>query len=186
MKKQSFLLIPFITLLLIWSGCKKDEQIVTPPAPDNEVITTVKLIAINTADSTDLQTARWADVTSSGTPDLTQAFLNLKKNAVYNVSVQFLDETQTPAGDITDEVRDRGNYHLICYQPAAALRLTVQRTDIDNNSPAQEIGITSRFTTTDSSGGNLNVSLHHQPSGKNGDCAVGSTDADVNFEVRIR
>jgi hypothetical protein len=38
----------------------------------------------------------------------------------------------------------------------------------------------------DSSSGRLHVTLHHQPNIKNGSCSLGSTDADVYFNVTIR
>lgn len=172
---------------LLWTSCKKEEQNVAPPDPENEVITTVRIVATNNADITDTWTATWKDLTpSDGNPDTTNATLKLKKDAVYTVSVLFLDETKTPAGDITAEVSERSNYHLICYEPSAGLNLSVVRTDKDNNSPALELGLKSRFTTGAVSSGKLNVALHHQPSGKNGtDCSIGSTDADVNFTVKI-
>lgn len=179
--------IIIIATALLWASCKKEEKNVQPPDPENEVITTVKLVATNNADITDISTALWKDLTpNDGNPDTSQATLKLKKDAVYTVSVLFLDETKNPAADITQEVSDRGNYHLICYAPSSGLNLSVIRTDKDSNSPALEIGLKSKFTTGAAGTGKLNVSLHHQPSGKNGtDCSIGSTDADVNFAVKV-
>lgn len=175
------------SVAILWTACKKDEQNVAPPDPENEVITTVKLVATNNADLTDISTATWKDLTpADGNPDTSNATLKLKKDAVYTVAVLFTDETKSPVGDITAEVIERSNYHLICYEPSAGLNLTVVRTDKDNNSPALELGQKARFTTGAASTGRLNVSLHHQPSGKNGiDCSIGSTDADVNFSVKV-
>jgi len=172
---------------ILWTSCKKEEKNVAPPDPENEVITTVKLVATNDADTSDIRTATWKDLTpNDGNPDTSGATLTLKKDGVYSVSVIFTDETKSPAADITSEVSERGNYHLICYQPSSGLNLTIVRTDKDSNSPALEIGLKSRFTTGAASTGKLNVSLHHQPSGKNGtDCGIGSTDADVNFTVKV-
>ncbi len=172
---------------LVWSGCKKEEENVAPPDPENEIITTVKLVAVNNADVTDGYSAKWVDLTpNDGNPDTTDAVLKLKPNTVYTVSIQFTDETKTPVGDITAEVLDRANYHLVCYSPGAGLNLTVVRTDHDSNTPQMEVGLKTTFTTGAVSSGRLNVALHHQPSGKNGtDCSLGSTDADVNFRVKV-
>jgi len=188
MKNKQIVLFALAATTLAWSSCKKEEKNVDPPAPDNEIITTVKLVATNNADITDIRTAQWKDLTpNEGNPDLSAAKLTLKKDAVYTVSVLFMDETKTPLVDITAEVKDRANYHLICFAPAAGLNLTVARTDHDTNSPALELGLKNNFTTAAVSSGTLNVSLHHQPSGKNGtDCSIGSTDADVNFTVNIQ
>ncbi len=188
MNNRSIIYLGAIALLTTWTACNKDEQTVAPPDPENEIITTVKLTAVNTANSADVVTAQWKDLTpTDGNPDTSLAHLVLSKDAVYNVTVSFLDETKTPADDVSTEINERSNYHLICYEPASGLNLTVQRTDYDNNTPKLELGLHSDFTTGAASAGNLQVSLHHQPSGKNGtDCSIGSTDAEVNFSVDVQ
>lgn len=188
MKQYIAILTTALFTLVSWSSCNKPEKDVDIPEPDNEVITTIKLSATNVADTTDNVTAQWRDLTpNDGNPDLSQVGMTLKKDAVYTVSLTFLDETKSPAGDITQEVRDRANYHLICYTPASGLNLTVQRTDHDGNTPQMELGLQSKFTTAAASTGGLQVALHHQPSGKNGtDCSIGSTDAQVTFAITIQ
>ncbi len=188
MKNKSIILFSVTIAMLAWNSCKKDEKTVAPPDPENEVITTVKLVATNAADTTDIVTAQWKDLTpNDGNPDLTQAAMTLKKNATYNVAVTFLDETKSPVEDITEEVEERSNFHLVCYTPAASLNVAVQRTDLDNNTPKLPLGLKTRFTTGGASTGALQVALHHQPSGKNGtDCSIGSTDVDVNFTVTLQ
>jgi hypothetical protein len=190
MNKKSILSwTSLVVILAIFAASCKKEQAVAPPNPDNELITTVELVATNTSDATDVQTAKWVKLNPNDTtaPDLSKAFLNLKANAVYNVVVKFLDETKTPVSDITTEILARENYHLICFGVGSALNLTVKRTDHDTNAPTPfEVGLQDAFTTTAASTGNLEVTLHHQPNVKNGDCAPGSVDADVNFNINIK
>lgn len=188
MKRSSIILFTLSLLLTVaWSSCSKDEKNVQAPAPDNEVITTVQLKAVNTTDISDTPSAKWVKLNPADTsaPDLTHASLHLRRNASYTVQVYFLDETKTPAEDITTEIKDRANYHLVCFSPASGLNLTVTATDHDTHTPALPIGLTNLFTTTGTSVGNLNVELHHQPDLKTGDCSLGSIDADVNFSVSI-
>lgn len=186
-KKSTILVTSAVTLLLFWSSCKKDEQAVAPPVPGNEFLTTVELVATNANDATDVQTAKWVKLNPDDTtaPDLSKAFLNLKQNAHYNVAVKFMDETKTPAQDVTGEILDRENYHLICFDIASGLNLQVTRTDHDTNNPPLEVGLQDLFATGGASTGNLEVTLHHQPNVKNGDCAPGSIDADVNFTINV-
>jgi len=186
-KTRIILLTTAITLTAFWSSCKKDEKAVAPPVPENEFLTTVELVVTNAANPSDVQTAKWEKLNPDDTtaPDLSHAFLNLKQNATYNVAVKFLDATQTPVADITGEIQDRANYHLICFGIASGLNLQATRTDHDNNTPPLEVGLQDVFTTGGASSGNLEVTLHHQPNVKNGDCAPGSIDADVNFTVTI-
>ena len=180
----------FATALLIMTAfyaCKKDEKIVSPPVPGNEFLTTVSLIATNVADPTDVQIASITDTTIIPNPpdSIDHHDLVLKANSSYNVSVLFLDETKKPAGNVTDDIYDRRNYHLLCFTPAGP-NLTVKRTDKDTNTPSLEIGLQDLFTTGLASTGILNVQLRHQPNAKNGSCDPGSSDADVDFNITIK
>ena len=170
-------------LLLLLNGCKKEETVVAPPLPGNEFLTTVKLVCTNAANAADVKTVSVKQLPGAAI-DYSNATLNLKKNAVYNVAVSFLDESKNPVGDVTVDIFERRNYHLICFAVTGA-NLTVQRTDLDTNTPALQVGLADRFTTAAVSTGSLNVQLRHQPNAKNGDCAPGSADADVDFPVNI-
>lgn len=147
-------------------------------------------------------------------PNVSQANLTLKPNATYNVTVGMLDKTQTPTFDVGTEIRERANVHSFFFQPlpttqtlvipaptgadtyplpiptplptANPLNLTVTRTDTDTNTPALPVGLTSRLVTGAASTGYLQVVLRHQPEGKNGTYAPGSTDFDAGFRVTIQ
>ncbi|HEY0271622.1 MAG TPA: hypothetical protein VGC22_00500 [Chitinophaga sp.] len=182
--------IPFLLLgaAVLLHACNKDEKAVAPPVPGNEFLTTVKVRAVNTQDPTDVQVASWTDETLIANPpdSINTPVLNLKANATYTAEVLFLDETKTPAGDVTEEIKERQNYHLVCFTTTSGLNLTVKRTDLDTNVPALEVGLEDQFTTGAAGTGSLNVQLRHQPNAKNGSCDPGSTDADVTYTVNIK
>ncbi len=69
---------------------------------------------------------------------------------------------------------------------ATVLHLTVALTDRDTNSPSYPIGLSSTFTTGAASNGWLRLVLRHQPNGKDGTYAPGSTDLDVGYTVKIQ
>ena len=79
----------------------------------------------------DVQIASITDTTIIPHPpdSINTPTLNLKANSVYNVQVLFLDETKTPPGNVTDDIYDRRNYHLICFIVSGGTNLTVVRTD---------------------------------------------------------
>ena len=185
MKSLFKISIVILSTLLI-NGCKKQEQTVSPPVPGNEFLTSVRLIAINASNVSDIQVATITDTTLvSNPPDsINMPVLNLKANSTYHVSVLFLDETKTPAGNVTTDIYDRRNYHLLCFDITGA-NLTVTRTDLDTNTPPLPIGLEDDFVTGAAGTGTLNVQLRHQPNAKNGTCAPGSSDADVDFTINI-
>lgn len=175
-------------IMLAFYACKKDEKTVSPPLPGNEFLTSVRLVATNTADASDVQVATITDTTIIADPpdSINHPTLNLKAGSTYNVSVLFLDETKNPVGNVTDDIYDRRNYHLICFDITGGANLTVQRTDQDTNNPPLPIGLQDTFTTGAASTGKLNVQLRHQPNAKNGSCDPGSSDADVDFNIVIQ
>jgi hypothetical protein len=187
MKKLLCSVAVLIALCAVLNSCKKDETAVAPPVPGNEFLTTVGLKVTNSSNASDVQYAYWTDTTLISHPadSINTPVLNLKANTTYNVEVLFQDRTTTPIGDVTAEIKQRENYHLICFTPSPSLNLTVVRTDKDTNTPALEVGLTDTFTTGAAGTGELNVQLRHQPNAKNGSCEPGSTDADVTYTVNV-
>ncbi|HVU94683.1 MAG TPA: hypothetical protein VHE34_05640 [Puia sp.] len=205
-----------VIFLALLAGCNKKESTGTPAPPSNEFLTTVELKLTNTADANDTQTAIWRqlDPTGSAAPDTSLAILNLKANATYSAQVILLDETQKPAVVVSDEIKQRQNYHLFFFQPTPIsasnlvisntstdipandgtvtsatgpyLNLVVSRTDQDSNNPPLQIGLTDNFVTGAASTGWLRVVLRHQPNVKNGTYDPGSSDLDVNYKVNIQ
>lgn len=188
MKKLTSISGLLLLAAVLLNACNKDEKAVAPPVPGNEFLTTVELKVTNTKDPSDVQIASWTDTTLIAHPvdSINTPVLNLKANASYTAQVLFLDATKTPYGDVTAEIKERENYHLICFSGATGLTLAVKRTDLDTNTPALEVGLQDSFTTGAASTGALNVQLRHQPNAKNGTCDPGSTDADVTYTVNIK
>lgn len=181
--KKSWLLLLPIGLLL--SSCKKDEESVAPTI-DNEAITTATLQLTNKASATDVVTATIDKL--NATPDFSKATLNLKPNTTYTGIILLSDNTQTPAIDVSDEIKDRQNEHLLIYTPVPTTLLTVTITDRDTNpSPGPyPVGLTYELKTNAAGSGSLTVVLRHQPSSKNGTPTPGTTDLSTAFPVIIK
>lgn len=181
--KKSWLLLLSFGLLL--NGCNKEEQSVAPTI-DNESITTATLQLTNKANSVDVVTATVDKL--NATADFSKATLNLKANTTYSGVILLSDNSQTPTTDVTAEIKDRQNIHLLIYTPAPAALLTVTLTDKDTNpSPGPyPVGLTYEVKTTAASLGTLNVVLRHQPNSKNGTATPGSTDLNTTFPVVVK
>ncbi len=187
--KFSAFLMLLSSILILATSCKKEEQVVSPPLPGNEFLTTIKLHLIS-SDNVDTLVATWRDLTPEDTnpPDTSLAALILKPNTTYSAQLELLDETKSPAEDITAEIKERANYHRIFYFPSSSLgtNLSVAVTDLDTNNPPLALGISSTISTQNVSSGFLQVILKHQPNVKDGTFAPGSTDADVKFQISIQ
>lgn len=177
-------------MMMLASSCKKKEQQVTPPVPENEYLTTVKIRFQNTANAADTVWAIWKDLTpdDQNPPDTSKAVINLKKQSTYHARVRFYDETKSPAEDLTTEVIERSNFHSYWFFKSGAVspHLTITATDYDTNNPPLVLGLENNFVTDSvASSGRLRGVLKHQPNGKDGTFAPGTTDSDVYFSISI-
>ena len=183
MKKLHSGLLLFAISSVILSSCKKENP-ETPPVPSNdeELITTFKIIFTDPNGVNPTYEAVFRDIDGAGGNQPT-AFdtIRLKPNSSYNASIQFLNESVSPADTITNEILQEAGDHLICYNISGA-DVSVQRTDSDG---IFEIGILSTWTTINASTGNVTISLKHQPGIKNGNCDLGDTDIELNFVTKI-
>jgi hypothetical protein len=196
---------------LFYQSCSSKTEEAVQPNIANETITQASLKFTNQADATDTPSCTYTfnldnnnNVTSTDSTTLV-----LKANAKYNAYVYMLDQTQHPVFVVSNEIKQRENYHLFFYQPTPInsapvisntspyipgtpvtpglppLNLMVARTDHDTNTPPLQIGLTDLFITGAVSTGNLRMVLRHQPNAKNGTYAPGSSDLDVNFTTVI-
>lgn len=180
MKKSLLILLPAALLL---ASCNKEEQTVAPTI-DNEALTTATLQLTNKANPADVVTATVDNLNT--TPVTTNATLNLKANATYSGKILLADKTQTPATDVSAEIKDRQNIHLFVYAPTPATLLTVTITDKDTNPTPYPVGLQFDVTTNAAGTGSLNVKLRHQPNSKDGTAAPGSTDLDATYPVIVK
>lgn len=181
-KKNLIVLATIAAIIIVWSSCNKQvEKPAVNIAP--EVLTTMRLIATNAADPTDVDSAQWVqlDLTGANPPDLSNDTLTLRKNATYNVQYEVFDSllNQTPL------ILSRENYHLICFDIASDLNLTITRTDHDNNTPPLPIGLSDQFVTGAASADTIVVTQWHQPNVKNGSCGLGAVDIQGPFYIKI-
>jgi hypothetical protein len=175
-------LVMLLGIVVGLSGCKKEDA---APEDENELITTVQL---KFTDGTNVQTFQWRDIDGDGGAAPTIQNIALKANKTYKLDVSLLDESKTPAEDITEEVQEESDEHLFVFTPSPTALMTYTYGDKDaNNFP---IGITGSLKTSAAGTGTLQVVLRHQPPvngmrQKNGTATPGSTDVDVTFNVTV-
>lgn len=176
-----------LTLALAVVGCKKDDDLVPLPDPivnEQELITTMKLTLIDSSDASNVRTATFRDPDGDGgvSFDLFDT-IRLEPAKTWYVSILLLNETASPIDTISNEVLEEAIDHLICFSPSGN-SATVLITDVDGNS--FPIGLQSKWKTTSSGLGTMQIELKHQPGIKNGTCGVGETDIDILFPVKIQ
>jgi hypothetical protein len=213
MLKLKHALYALLGTALFYAGCSSKAEQAVAPNIANEEITSASLKLTNQADPSDTPscTYRFHLDNNNNVVSTDSTALNMRVNSKYNVKVYMLDTTQKPIFVVSNEIKERENYHLFYFQPtptsAAALvisnttpyvpgtptsatgpylNLTIARTDLDTNTPPLQVGLTDLFTTGAASVGNLRFMLRHQPNAKNGTFFPGSSDLDVNFKTTIK
>lgn len=167
---------------LILAGCKKKNN---EEENEEELITTVKLTLTPVGGGSALVYS-WKDVDGvGGNAPVIQA-VTLAPSKVYNCSVQFLNESVTPAEDITTEVVTEGVDHQVYYAVSGGANLTV--SGLNTDAGGLPLGTTATFTTAAASTGSLKITLKHKPGVKAANDAVtkGETDVEVDFPVTIQ
>lgn len=181
---RPYLAFILIGALLTTTACGDDDD----PNPDEEgeVITTVTLSLSPDGKGQD---AIATINTSSGAP-VQNGTLALKANTVYNATITLLDESKTPAVNVTNEISEKRDEHLFVYtftpESGSNATATVEIKDTDRSN--RPVGLETIITTGPNTGaGQLRVILKHQPGGlKTGtNTTAGETDVDVSFDTVI-
>ena len=173
----------YALLSIAMIGCSDDD---TAPEVinDEEVITTVILTL--TPESGDQVVLTTVDIDGDG-PDepVTTVVGNFAENTQYQGAVRFLNETETPAEEITEEVLEEADEHQVFYTTTDGLNIETQYEDED--SQGNPLGLQITLTTGAASQGSLTVTLRHEPVKPNDglDSAGGETDITTSFDVTI-
>ncbi len=177
----------FAIVMLFLSSCKKDDPVILNP---EELITTVTFILIPQNGGDDVEFI-FRDLDGDGGEAPVIINGTLKTNTIYNGTLELLNETETPAGNITEEIEEEDEDHQFFFSISNGLNLNIEYNDADaNNNP---VGLASLATSGEVSQGQLTIILRHEPDKSAADVsdgditnAGGETDIEVTFEVDIQ
>lgn len=175
------MLFVFLPMFLLTTGCDKDDD--NEPENEQELITTVVLTFTPTAGGTPV-VAIAQDLDGDGGNPPTIQDIELEANTDYTLAISFLDESKNPVENITEEVEEESNEHLICLVGSGAMPSpTIQDTD-DNGDP---LGLRSTLKTGAAGNGTLKVTLKHEANKEAANpCTTGETDAEQTFNVTVK
>ena len=173
----------YALLAIAMIGCSDDDA-APLPVNEEEVITTVILTL--TPESGDQVVLTTQDLDGDG-PDEPETTVSgsFSENTQYQGAVRFLNETETPAEEITDEVLEEADEHQVFYTTTEGLN--IQTTYEDQDSQGNPLGLQITLTTGAASEGSLTVTLRHEPVKPNDglDSAGGETDITTTFDLTI-
>ena len=173
-----FLLMGLLSVVII--SCSKDDD--SPePINEEEVITTMTVV-LNPGNIT-LQ-SQDLDGDGPNPPSVTVSG-NLSANTTYTGSVTFLNELESPAEDITEEVEEEDDEHQVIFV-SSGVALSV--SDLNKDGNGNDLGTQFSLSTAAAGSGTLRIVLRHEPTKPNDGTlagAGGETDIDVSFNVTV-
>lgn len=170
--------------VLLFTACSDDDN-APVPVNEEEIITTltVTLAPNGSGDAITLQT-RDLDGDGPNAP-VVEVSGNLAAGATYSGSIILLNETETPAENITEEVEEEDDEHQLFYTIGGGLDVTTEYANFDGN--GNPLGTEFTLTAGAASSGTLTFTLRHEPTKPNtglGD-AGGETDIETTFSVSV-
>lgn len=188
MKTLKNLSILFISAL-VFTACSSDDD--NPePVNEEEVITTLTATLVPVGGGTTI-TLQTQDLDGDGPndPEITVSGA-LAANTTYNGTLELLNETESPAESINEEIEEEDEDHQFFFQITNSLAtFTYDDFDEDGN----PVGLEFTVTTDDTTGaGTLTITLRHEPSKSangvsDGDItnAGGETDIQAVFSISV-
>ena len=168
---------------LLFVSCSKDDD---PVAVNEEEVITTLIVTLVPSDASTNVTLKTQDLDGDGpnAPVVTVSG-NLKASLTYAGSVKFLNETETPAEDITLEVEEEADDHQLFYTIGSGLTMRVASTN--NDSKGNPLGIKFDVKSLSASSGKLTFTLRHKPKKPNTGLADagGDTDIEATFDIVI-
>ena len=164
-------------LLVFSSGCQDDDD----SGPSSfDLITTVTLTFTDPQGNESIFS--WTDEDGAGGMAPTAETIMLDANTAYNLSLEFWDESQTPAVDATPIIReDAVNYYVIFQNTGVGVNFS--RADLDDN--GLPIGLENILTTFGASSGNFRFELKSQVN-KGQVFTTGVTEVNATFPVTVQ
>jgi hypothetical protein len=170
---------------LVLTACSNDDD--SPEiVNEEEVITTLTVTLAPEGEGTPiiLQT-RDLDGDGPNAPVVTVSG-NLIAGTEYNGSIVLLNETESPAEDITEEVEEESDEHQFFFTIGADLDVITTYTSFDEND--HPLGTQFTLVAGSASFGTLTFTLRHEPKKPNDGTladAGGETDISAAFSVTV-
>lgn len=167
----------FVSVL---SSCKKD-----PIIPNEEELITTLTYTLTPVGGGSAVEFKFLDLDGDGgnAPIITEGVL--LANTTYTGSLTLLNETETPADNITLEIAEEALAHQFFYHFSGSDNtITITDVDADGNT----LGLKTTFTTTQAGTEQLVITLRHEPTKPNNNnlmTAGGETDIEVTFNVEV-
>lgn len=184
MKTNKFLIFLIISILS-YTSCSKNDPAAPAVINEEELITTMTITLSDPVNSTTV-TLQTKDLDADGpNPPVITVSGKLKAGVTYNGSIVLLNETVSPAENVTEEVEKEDVEHQFFYTIGSGLKVTTEYSNFDTNK--NNLGTKFKLNAVSASSGKLTFTLRHQPTKPNTGLsdAGGETDIESTFDITV-
>ena len=190
MKSKLVFQLVIMAFAVIAFQCSDDDEPI--PVNEEEVITTmiVTLAEQGGGGSPIVLRSQDLDGDGPGAPVITVSG-PFSANTTYDGDITLLNETESPAEDITTEIEAERDEHQFFFIPSGTIDIDTDYTD--GGGAGGPVGLTFSLSAGDVSTGTLTVVLRHEPNKdapgvSDGDIANagGETDIEQTFQIEVQ
>lgn len=179
-------LFAILLCIVVISSCTKEPTVIPN---EEEVITTLNYTLTPVGGGTAV-TMTFQDLDGDGGADPVITGGTLTANTTYDGTMELLNETESPAEDITAEIEEEDAEHQFFFTTTVT-GLDVSYADLDDD--GNPVGLETEVQTDAAGMGTITVILRHEPNKSGtgvagGDItnAGGETDIEVTFDVDVQ
>lgn len=190
MSKNIFKKTALLSLILFLASCDKDEP---EEIHEHEEFSRAVITVTNEADQASVVytfAIEEHDHGDAGHDDEAHMEIELEANSSYLFAIRFYnDEDPNNPEDVTLEVIDEKDEHLVFYEFTDGANITVESGPGDTlDSNSNPLNLVTRWTTTAAGVADVEAYLIHQPTSKTGttrNAIGGATDVEIEFEAHV-
>jgi len=180
---KTILAMTLVSTLVL--ACSNDDE-APLPVNEEETITTMTVTLVPQGGGTTV-TLRSQDLDGDG-PNAPAITISgpLAASTTYNGTIELLDETGTPAEDITEEVEAEGEEHQFFFTASGSI---AEVDYADQDAGGNPVGIAFTLATSGAGSASLTITLRHEPKKPNDGTladAGGETDIAQTFSLFVQ
>jgi hypothetical protein len=121
-----------------------------------------------------------------GNEGVTTVSGSLSANTTYAGAIELLNETESPAENMTEEIEEEDDEHEFFFT-STVTGLTISKTDVDGD--GNPLGLETSLASGAAGSGSITIVLKHEPTKPNDGTSAsagGSTDLEVTFNVTVQ
>ncbi len=184
---KNFLFIALVlTTSIFFGSCDKDDPVIVD---EPELITTLNYTLTPTAGGAAI-TLSFKDLDGDGGNAPTITGGTLAANQTYIGTLDLLNEVESPAESITEEIEEEDEEHQFFFQSDISDLVVIYS---DQDADGNPVGLSSKLTTGAAASGSITIILRHEPNKSaagvsDGDItnAEGETDIEVTFTIDVQ